>query len=472
MNPRLSRAFVLLAATLLLAWRLSYSQRAEGESPREPVFSLHVEIPDVIRPAGEIILETKLSNISQQDIVFSGWCPEWMSYLIEVRDHSGARVAKTPAGENVVCRVPESTTWSPQPVVLHPGQSLIDHLMLDRLFELGQGAEYSVSVSDHYRQSGTVVTSNVVQVLVQPQTSGTNESGDFSISIDLDEKSVPAGWGVPVRIKLKNVSNHIRRWADWEPQANREPDETAAGITVFDDSGESIPPTAKPVADSAYHKEHYPTGDLSITDILPGKTVEFIRIIRSVFDVSKPGTYHVVVSMLDPETNRTVRSNKASFEIASNKEAERSRKIPPFIVTIQRTSLPGFPKDSPFTFLICMSNISDHEIRLDNGITKDMFQFSDEKGNPMPLPEEWHEIQSALRRLPELVAPTESNLWFPVEPRSALCGGTHAEAVFSGALPGVYKIRVGRFDEPDALPGQKLKELPIVQSNWLIVRVP
>jgi len=474
-NPRWSLILIVLAGAFLLLAHSAFSQGPVGEPPQEPVFSLNVEVPDVIRPVSEIVLETKLTNISQQEISFSGWCPEWMSYLIDLRDHAGNHVPKTAAGENAICHEPETTTYSPQPVVLHPGQSLTNYLMLDKLFELSQAGEYSVSISDHYRQLGKVVISNVASFVVPSQTSGMrNKNRAFAISIGSDQKVIPVGWGMPIRIKIKNLSSHALRLADWDGHMNWEPDETGTGIVVLDDNGNPIPHSAKPEPDNGNRKEHYPIGDLSIVDILPGETQERIRVIRGIFDVSKPGNYHVGVALLDPETNQSMQSNNVSFKVESNfgDPAEQGvRKIPPFAVELRKYP-PGFREDSAFTFEICMSNISDHEIRLDNVITKDIFSFVDGKGNPVPLPEKWHEIQTALLRLPELVAPTVEGNWAPVDPRWALCGGTHADAVFSGALPGAYKVRVDRFDEPDALSGQKMKQLPIVQSNWMILRVP
>lgn len=471
--PNLSRILVVFAVAFLPTPYHVFSRWPEGKPPQEPVFSLAVEVPDVIRPVSEIVLETKLTNISQQEISFSGWCPEWMSYLIDVRDHSGNRVPMTRAGENAVCHEPEVITFSPRPVILHSGESLTNYLMLDKLFQLSQAGDYSVSISDHYRLSGKEVTSNVATFVVPSRLPGRgNESRAFSISIRLDERSIPAGWGAPVRIKVTNLSDQTLRWADWEHSTKWEPDEIGTGIVVFDDSGNVIPPMDRPEPDNSKPKEHYPSGELSIADILPGETAERIRVIRRVFDVSKPGSYHVKVSMLDPETSLPVQSNESSFRVEPSKPAtDRARKIPPFIVTLRKYP-PGFHEDTPYTFLTCMSNISDHEIRLDNVITKDLFTFVDGKGQAVPLPEKWHEIQAALRRLPELVAPTVEGNWSSVKPQWALCGGTSADDVFSGALPGAYKVRVDRYDEPDALPGQKMKELPIVQSNWMTLRVP
>jgi len=35
------------------------------------------------------------------------------------------------------------------------------------------------------------------------------------------------------------------------------------------------------------------------------------------------------------------------------------------------------------------------------------------------------------------------------------------------SIADAYRIRVDRYDEADATPGQKLHDLPVVHSNWL-----
>jgi hypothetical protein len=50
-----------------------------------------------------------------------------------------------------------------------------------------------------------------------------------------------------------------------------------------------------------------------------------------------------------------------------------------------------------------------------------------------------------------------------------LCGGIGVGVIYDLSKPGAYRIRVDRYDEPDATPGQKLGDLPIVHSNWLTI---
>jgi hypothetical protein len=59
-----------------------------------------------------------------------------------------------------------------------------------------------------------------------------------------------------------------------------------------------------------------------------------------------------------------------------------------------------------------------------------------------------------------------------VKPRKALCGGINVGVIYDLSRPGAYRVRTDRYDEPDATPGQKLGELPLVHSNWLTIFKP
>jgi hypothetical protein len=67
----------------------------------------------------------------------------------------------------------------------------------------------------------------------------------------------------------------------------------------------------------------------------------------------------------------------------------------------------------------------------------------------------------------------QSNTWdLAVKPRRALCGGIGVGGIYNLSRPGAYRVRIDRYDEPDATPGQKLGELPLVHSNWLMIFEP
>jgi hypothetical protein len=116
-----------------------------------------------------------------------------------------------------------------------------------------------------------------------------------------------------------------------------------------------------------------------------------------------------------------------------------------------------------------MSNISDHDIRLDNLSSKDFVTVEDLDRNPASLTEA---AQKARQMVDLTQAPAgleQYSTWWTVKPRKALCGGLTVGAIYNLSKQGAYRIRVDRYDEPDAMPGQKLAELPIVHSNWLTI---
>jgi hypothetical protein len=117
-----------------------------------------------------------------------------------------------------------------------------------------------------------------------------------------------------------------------------------------------------------------------------------------------------------------------------------------------------------------MSNISDHDIPLDNSALKDFASVETTNGTPVAMNEaalkDWR--PENLRQTP--AASIQSNTWdFAVKPRKALCGGIGVGVIYDLSKPGVYRARIDRYDESGALPGQKLGELPLVHSNWLTI---
>jgi len=114
-----------------------------------------------------------------------------------------------------------------------------------------------------------------------------------------------------------------------------------------------------------------------------------------------------------------------------------------------------------------MSNISDHDIRLDT--TTDFVSVEDIHGNPAILTEGAQKAQKLLDRKQEPAGVDQCCTWYTVKPREALCGGLTVGAIYDLSKGGEYRIRANRYDEPDASPGQKLGDLPIVYSNWLTI---
>jgi hypothetical protein len=109
-------------------------------------------------------------------------------------------------------------------------------------------------------------------------------------------------------------------------------------------------------------------GTVSVIEIPPGNRAEQIVLLGDLFDIGRPGKYQAKVAKLDPISNRRIESNLVSLEIEDPTSSRPLPKQPPFLVTLQAAQFE--PHDSG-NVLICMSNISDHDIRLDNIALKD-----------------------------------------------------------------------------------------------------
>jgi hypothetical protein len=118
-----------------------------------------------------------------------------------------------------------------------------------------------------------------------------------------------------------------------------------------------------------------------------------------------------------------------------------------------------------------MSNISDHDIRLDNSAGKDFAFVEDLDGHPATLTEAAQKAKKPIDLTQAPAGVQQCRTWDTVKPRKALCGGLRESAEYDLSKAGAYRIRVNRYDEPDASPGQRLSDLPIVRSNWLTIFV-
>jgi hypothetical protein len=197
-----------------------------------------------------------------------------------------------------------------------------------------------------------------------------------------------------------------------------------------------------------------------------GKSAEQIVLLGDLFDIGKPGKYQAKVALLDPESNRLVESNLVSFEIDNTTSSRPLLKQPPFLVTLGSAR---FDPPDPSNVLICMSNISDHDIRLDNSFAKEFVSVEDLDGNPATLTEAAQQARKSMDLTMVTANLDQCCTWGTVKPRKAECGGLTVGAIYNLSKAGPYRVRVDRYDEPDATPGQKLGDLPIVHSNWLMI---
>jgi hypothetical protein len=430
---------------------------------------LEIRVPDeIVRPQSNLPLEMKLTNIGKVETWLPSGSPDIWGYEVDLRDAQDAPVPRTSEWMRAISERPTNITLNVS-LPLAAGASISKAVILDKLFDLRKPGKYTIRVSfDSFAcgNSGTRVTSNLLHFTVDERSKGLSRSKPgISITASAPRANLPIGWAFPLDIVVQNNSTHSLKWAVDNPP-NTAPDEFLTGAEVFSAVGELRPPP--PAAEPNWSLSRF-RDTVSILEIPPGKSAEQIVLLGDLFDIAKPGEYRASVSLVDPTSNQIVDSNTVSFEVKNSEASNPLPKRPPFIVTLWPAN---FLPPNPGNVLICMSNISDHDIRLDNSAGKD-FQFvEDADGNKAALTEAGLTLWK-----PEYLkqAPADFEAccnWATVAPRKALCGGMNLGATYDLSRPGTYRARIDRYDESDAMPGQKVGELPLVHSNWLTIFEP
>jgi hypothetical protein len=468
--PRQRAPFVKLLVVLAL-FVIAPTVRALGARPADadpdcPGLKIEIRVPDdVVRPQSSVLLEMKLTNVAHEAIWLPSGSPDFWSYEFELRDAQGTLVPRTAEWMRALSQRPTAITANVS-LPLAAGASLIKTVMLEKLFDLSKPGQYTLRVwfaSFACGNSGTRVTSNVIHfTLDAPSNRPSISQAGISVTASAPRARLPAGWGAPLDIVVQNNSGHPLRWAADDPP-NTAPDEFLTGVEVFDAAGEVCPPPKRP--DPNWSSSRF-RDTVSTIEIRPGKSAEQIILLGDLFDISKPGRYRAQVALLDPESKRNIESNLVSFEIEDTTSSPPLPKQPPFLVTLQPSH---FAPPDPSNVLICMSNISDQDIHLDNSSAKDFISVEDLDGNPAALTEAAQKARKLVDLTQEPAGLERCCTWNTVGPRKALCGGLTVGAIYNLSKAGAYRIRIDRYDEPDATPGQKLSDLPIVRSNWLTI---
>jgi hypothetical protein len=391
--------------------------------------------------------------------------PNFWSYEFELRDAQGALVPRTAEWIRAISERPTWTTLNVS-TPLAAGASLFKTVMLEKLFDLSKPGQYTLRVSFvsfACGNTGTRVTSNLIHfTLGAPSNRPSTSQAGISVMASVPRARLPVGWGAPLDIVVQNNSRHPLRWAVADP-LNTAPDEFLTGVEVFEAAGEVCPPPKRPDPNWSFSRFR---DTVSIIEIPPGKSAEQVILLGDLFDIGKPGRYRAKLALLDPISNRRIESNLVSFEIEDTTSSRPLQKQPPFLVTLQSAR---FAPPDPGNVLICMSNISDHDIRLDNLSSKDFVSVEDLDGNPATLTEAAQKGRKLVDFTQVPAGLEQYSTWATVKPRNALCGGLPVGGIYNLSKTGTYRIRVDRYDEPDATPGQKLGDLPIVHSNWLTI---
>ena len=463
----LVKLFVVVFFFVPLSARAAGGQSADAGS-NCPGLKLDIAVPeDVIRPVSAVLLDLKLTNVAHDAIWLPAGSPNFWSYDFELRDAQGALVQRTADWMRALSQLPTVTLHVNARIPLDVGASLTKTVMLEKLFDLSMPGQYTLRISFASfacGNSGTRVTSNLIHfTLGAPANRGSISKARISVRASATDAHLPSGWAAPLDIVVQNNSGHLLRWAVDDSSPNTAPDEYLTGVEVFDSAGEVSPPPKPP--DPNWSSSSFRAA-VSMIEIPPGKSAEQIILLGDLFDISKPRRYRAKVALLNPETNRRIDSNPVSFEIEDASSLHPLAKQPPFVVTLR----PGhFTPPDPGNVLICMSNISDHDIRLDNSSGKDFAFVEDLDGHAATLTEAAQKARKLVDLTQVPAGLEQCCTWAPVKPRKALCGGLRESAEYDLSKARAYRIRIDRHDETNAMQGQKVGDLPIVHSNWLTI---
>jgi hypothetical protein len=422
-------------------------------------------LDDVVRPQGSVLLEIKLTNVSHDPIWLSSTSSYFGAYEFELKDARGTLVPRTAEWMRALSERSPIVTMNVA-IPLAAGASLVTNLMLEKIFDLRTPGLYTLRAASFLSVCGnlsTRVTSNLIPIAVDdPLNRSSKPKAGISVVANATPARLPIGWGVPLDIAVQNNTSHSLKWAVDDPP-NTAPDEFLTGVEVFDAAGTLCPPPERPDHNWSFSRFR---ATASTIEIPPGKSAEQIILLGDLFDISKPGRYGAKVVLLDPMSNRLIESSLVSFEIEEMTPSRPLPTQPPFLVTLQSGHFGG---PDPSSVLICMSNISDHDIRMDNASSKDFLSVEDTNGNPATLTEAAQKARKLVDLTQEPAGLDRCCTWYTVKPRKALCGGLTVGAIYDLSKTGAYRIRVDRYDEHDASPRQKIGDLPIVHSNWLTI---
>jgi hypothetical protein len=471
-----SEAVRFFAPTLITALILGLGMQALCQTSADtraarPSFTINAYLlENVAMVPNENVLEIAVTNTSDKDLSFwnnDAW-PIWGLFGIDFRDAEGKPVPLTPAGRDLI-RTPNITTYVGH-IEIRRGKTLLVDVLLNRRFELNQPGQYEIKVHLRDPESRVTVESNPVRITIpSPRTSHRAKKPPFSITLATPFQSVEQGWQIPVHITMKNTSRTDLRWAVWEGAV---PDEFDSGLQVLDRNGNPVPRTRKGLDDQQIWEMG--TGGFNTVRIPPGKSADVIRPIGRLFNVSKPGKCAIQEVLADPSGN-LVKSNPVSVEVAPPlPEKQASTRIkPPFMVTI--TLDPSLSSNAITYFRICQTNVSNHDIRLDNFTFNDEIRLTDAEGKSVDPPQiskadkmasDYYEIFSRERSQRDN-KPEFHFISFP--PGNTVCG----EIGLARSLRPreMYSVQIVRHDYPDRPPDKKIDEMPVVESNTLMFEV-
>ena len=463
--------FVVLVVAFTLS-SVSFAQSGKPSETKQASFSIAIRMPSVVKAESELLLEIAMTNTSSKDISYGmvfGW-PAWCMFQIDLRDAAGRLVPETAAGQRT--RNGPRVIISAVSLPLAPGKTLRPQMILNRVFDLSQPGEYTVQARRTDSAAGVEVKSNVLSFRVPPSRLPRHpDKPAISIAIATPFDSVKVGWQIPIAISVRNLWDQGTLLAVWNGQnrdaTSKEPDEFGFGLEVRDTKGNPVPLTKQ--GQVLFHGDELPNGYFTFVPIPPRESVTETRVVGGIYYIANAGKYSLQVVLTDPTTNLPVKSNTVSVAVSDSAELH-----PSFMISIAPEE--SFMKPDQFGLRICQTNISAHNIALDNATFNREILLRDSLGAAVPLSAESEKKMVEEREhFDRGDRGTDPSHRWTLGPGENLCGVITLDAndtFWEPRKPGKYSIQIVRFDYPDKTAGQEIEDLPMVKSNVIPWTIP
>jgi len=161
----------MIIACVVIAILVAQTPTPAPNKNTQATFSISISTgEDIMTAAPDIALNVLFTNTSSSDIrLFKTNGKTQGEFLndVEVRDRKGSLAPKTKYLRILKGEEPnDGPVYSRQSALLHPGESMQEQLILNKLYDLSRPDTYTIQVSRMDSQSGVMVKSNVLTVLI------------------------------------------------------------------------------------------------------------------------------------------------------------------------------------------------------------------------------------------------------------------------------------------------------------------
>jgi hypothetical protein len=463
-------SLTLRIVATLLALLASPSLRAAAQTPQAgpntqaPRFSLAIDLlQDAIRDDAELPVEITMTNTSGMEFAYGSRAlgpPLWTDFCqLDVRDSGGKQLEERCSIYQFLGGtegMPKAVMLGGPLLILGPGEKVHVEVLLNRVFDLSKPGKYTIQAL--WSDNGFTVKSNILRANVKVAESKARKAKPrFSMTLSSPYPEVKAGYQVPVKVAVTNLSRKrtaLRTWQEDNHIGAGIGHEFASGIAVRDAMGNPAPKTKE--GQDLDRGTTFPAGSFRVVWLEPGETYEETKIVGKLYDLSRPGRYEFQVALFDPKTNVAARSNPVTVNVLGTDGDPQSGKQPPFLLDI-RTPADSVRKYFGFkaAAYLAITNRSNHAIDFDIGYGDNDVDVYGRDGNLAPLTETGRRYRGPL---PRGGPPTQH-----LQPGETKSGGMiNLDSLYDLSLPGLYTVQVRAFDG---------ESKSIVESNRITITV-